>query len=176
MGNTVKQLTLRPQDVVVLLKIALIGDARWTFSGLGKELSLPQSEVHASFRRILAARLVSEGEVPTVARQNLREFVLHGVRYAFPPIVGPIAQGIPTAEGGPTLSKDIVARPEGPHVWPSPSGSQRGPSLVPLYPKAPVAAAGDPELYDLLTLIDALRVGAARERELASREIGRRLS
>ena len=171
-----KQPTLRPQDVVLLLKLALIGDARWTFSGIGKELLLPQSEVHASFHRIRTARLVSEGEPPSVARQNLREFVLHGVRYAFPPIVGQIAQGIPTAEGGPTLSKDIVAGPEGSHVWPSSLGSHRGPSLLPLYPKAPVAAANDPELYELLTLIDALRVGAARERELASREIGKRLA
>lgn len=174
--NTSKQQTLRPQDVVVILKVALSDDVRWTFSGLGRALSLPQSEVHGSLRRLRVAMLAAEDDAPKAIKQNLREFVLHGVRYAFPPTVGPIVQGIPTAEAGPTLSLDIMPSPEGPHVWPSPVGSQRGPSLLPLYPNAPIAAANDPELYDVLTLIDALRVGAARERELAASAITRFLS
>lgn len=171
-----KQLALRPQDVVVLLKIALAPEIKWTFSGLGKLLQLPQSEVHASFVRARMARLISEDQSASIAKQNLKEFVLYGVRYAFPPVIGPVVQGIPTAEGGPTLSKEIIARTEGTHVWPSPAGTKRGPALAPLYPKAPLAAAEDPQLYDVLTLLDALRVGMARERELAARELGSRLA
>lgn len=39
--------------------------------------------------------------------------------------------------------------------------------LLPLYPKLPLAAVQDPALYELLALFDALRIGQARERDLA---------
>jgi hypothetical protein len=44
----------------------------------------------------------------------------------------------------------------------------RGQSLVPLYPAAPRLAGRVPDLYDLLTLVDAIRVGRARERSRAA--------
>ena len=40
-------------------------------------------------------------------------------------------------------------------------------SLCPLYPSVPLACLRDARLYQMLSLIDALRAGAARERELA---------
>jgi len=41
--------------------------------------------------------------------------------------------------------------------------------LYPLYPSVPKAIDKDLKLYQLLALFDALRGGAARERQLASR-------
>jgi hypothetical protein len=105
----------------------------------------------------------------------LQEFLLHGVRYAFPAVFGGISQGVPTAAAGPTLSRLLVAPQEAPTVWPFVAGEVRGPSMCPLYPSAPEAAVKDPALYDLLTLIDAIRIGAARDRELARAEIAKRL-
>jgi hypothetical protein len=43
----------------------------------------------------------------------------------------------------------------------------RGVSLLPLYPTVPQASRNDPRLHDALALVDALRAGAAREREMA---------
>jgi hypothetical protein len=43
----------------------------------------------------------------------------------------------------------------------------RGYSLVPLYKRAALAALADPQLYELLSLVDALRDGRIRERKLA---------
>jgi hypothetical protein len=40
-------------------------------------------------------------------------------------------------------------------------------SLPPLYPTVPQASRNDPRLHDALALVDALRAGAAREREMA---------
>jgi len=41
--------------------------------------------------------------------------------------------------------------------------------------KVPQAALKDDELYQLLALVDALRDGSAKERELAKRELSTRL-
>jgi hypothetical protein len=60
-------------------------------------------------------------------------------------------------------------------VWPFEQGSKRGYAFLPLHKKAPQAALKDPELYQLLALVDALRDGSARERELARRELSARL-
>jgi hypothetical protein len=44
-----------------------------------------------------------------------------------------------------------------------------GLSLIPLYPSVPLAANLDnPQLYELLGLVDALRVGRIREQQLAA--------
>jgi hypothetical protein len=40
----------------------------------------------------------------------------------------------------------------------------------------PGAARRDPALYDLLALVDALRIGRARERSLAEKEITKRMA
>jgi hypothetical protein len=46
-------------------------------------------------------------------------------------------------------------------------GQDRGASVEPLYAGAPDTLRHNPELYDPLTLVDALRIGRARERMLA---------
>jgi hypothetical protein len=40
----------------------------------------------------------------------------------------------------------------------------------------PDAARSDPKLYELLALVDAIRVGRARERKLAESELEKRLA
>jgi len=47
--------------------------------------------------------------------------------------------------------------------------------LEPLYKNVPYAALRDPALYELLALVDAIRDGRARERNLAERDLVRRL-
>lgn len=56
--------------------------------------------------------------------------------------------------------------------------TKAGPAVKPLslfYPKAPLAAEKDTELYELLALVDAVRAGRAREQALAVRELETRL-
>jgi hypothetical protein len=168
---------MKPQDVVVAIKIAILGENKRTFSRLANDLALSASEVHASAKRCEQAGMItaSHGDGLRVIKPALKEFLSHGTRYAFPAVLGPITRGMPTAAAGPTLSKALVASPEGPLVWPFAHGEARGPSLSPLYPKVPEAATRDPELYDLLTLLDAIRVGGARDRELANSELEKRI-
>ena len=173
-----RQIALKPQDVVVALKIALIGSGKRTFARLANELAMPASEVHASTHRSEQAGIIttSLGDGLCVMKPALREFLVHGVKYAFPAVFGGVTRGVLTASGGPTLSKLLITSDEGPPVWPYFAGEARGPALCPLYPKAPDAAAKDPGFYDLLTLIDAIRVGGARDREIAEAELEKRLT
>jgi hypothetical protein len=60
-------------------------------------------------------------------------------------------------------------------VWPDPEGEVRGLTFSPLYKAAATAARRDPKLYELLTLVDAVRGGGARERTVALRLLEKRL-
>lgn len=169
---------LKPQDVVVLLKLVALGAEPWTYQRLAVELSMSQSETHAAVRRAVAAKLMSD---TTTAEGRpvlpaLAEFLVHGVRYAYPPERGALTAGLPTGYAAPPLNAVIVQPDEPPPVWPYAEGKVRGYSLAPLYPSVPAAAARDAKLYELLALVDAIRDGRARERSLAAKEIEKRLA
>lgn len=164
---------LKPQDLLVLLKVAAHPPQRWTYAELGKALSLSASEAHASVKRAVASGLAvasGRGEWSPV-RPSLLEFVLHGARYIWPATPGPVKRGVPTAFGvEPLASQLTVGSGEAP-VWAHPTGTAKGPTLSPLYRTAPQAALADPALHRLLALLDALRAGRARERSLAAQLI-----
>lgn len=50
-------------------------------------------------------------------------------------------------------------------------GKVRGHGIAPLYSSVPEAAGQNDNLYELLALADALRIGRARERDLAVNEL-----
>jgi hypothetical protein len=54
-------------------------------------------------------------------------------------------------------------------------GLVSGVVIEPLHEKAPAAALQDPKLYELLAAVDALRVGRAREMEMARDILKRRI-
>ncbi|ANH71020.1 hypothetical protein [Mitsuaria sp. 7] len=162
---------LKPQDLLVLLKAAAHPPQRWTYASLGEALTMSPSETHASVKRAVASGLAvapSRGEWSPV-HANLLEFALHGVRYVWPAMPGPIKRGVPTAFGAEPLASHLTAAPGEAPVWAHPSGSAKGPTLSPIYRTAPQAALADPALHRLLALLDALRTGRARERSLASK-------
>lgn len=169
---------LKPQDVVILLKLVALGPQPWTYQRLAVELSISQSEVHAGVRRAVAARLMSDATTATgrPILAALKEFLLHGVRYAYPPERGEVTRGLPTGYAAPPLNKVIVQPNEPPPVWPYAEGNVRGYKFAPLYPSVPIAASRDAKLYELLALVDAMRDGRARERNLAAKELESRLT
>ena len=54
---------LKPQDIVVLLKLLTVGNKRPTYAQLAVDLYMSPSEVHASIRRARAARLIHGPEL-----------------------------------------------------------------------------------------------------------------
>lgn len=169
-------MVLKPQDVVVVLKLLRYGGKRPPFSQIGLDLSMSPSEVHAAVKRARAAHLL-HGHAPE-DRPNvhaLEEFLVHGVKYAFPAKRGELSRGVPTSYAAPPLNDQISAGTDPPPVWPDADGSVRGIAFEPLYHTVPEAAKRDPYLYELLALIDAIREGRARERTIAVKELTKRL-
>ena len=75
-------MVLKPQDILVSLKLSLVGD-EWTYASLAPALALSTGELHNSIKRIAVARLYNPVS-RMVFRQSLLEFLIHGVKYAFP--------------------------------------------------------------------------------------------
>lgn len=105
-----------------------------------------------------------------VHAQALAEFALHGAKYAFPGVRLPLAVGVPTSHSAPAFA-GVFAPGSSDFVWPHPNGSVRGVGVEPLHPSVPFAAMQDPKLYEMLALFDALRVGKARERNMAAERL-----
>lgn len=173
-GN--RQWVLKPQDLAVALKLVTLDENRLSYAELGKRLRLSPFEAHAAVQRLMAARLlVDMGEGPRPVMAALRSFVLNGAAYCYPPVRGEVTIGFPTAYAVAPLKDMVLFSQEMPPVWPHPDGTTRGMALLPLYEKLPLAALDDAELYALLALFDALRIGQARERELATTLLAERL-
>lgn len=174
-------MVLKPQDVLVALKAALLpAGTLFRYPETATSIGLSRSEVHAAVGRCLAAKLM--GRIPhrvdaavTANKTNLLEFLLHGVRYAYPAQLGGVTRGIPTGHAAPVLSAHFASTDTLPPVWPNPTGSVRGRAFEPLYRSVPIAAAADPNVYAALALVDAIRGGSARDRGIAARLLAKML-
>lgn len=162
---------LKPQDLLVLLKVSAHPPRPWTYAKLGEALDMSPSQVHASVKRAVASGLAVEPERGnwSPVRPSLLEFMTHGVRYIWPATLGPVQRGMPTSFGAQPLASQLAFGKEDAPVWVHPEGTAKGPALSPLYRSVPKAAHDDPALYRLLSLLDALRAGRARERSLAGK-------
>jgi hypothetical protein len=171
------QIVLRPQDLVVLLRLSLERGPAPPYATLAADLGLTASETHAAVERAVAAQLARKdaGGKATVVREALRLFLQHGARYCFPATRGGMTRGLPTGYAAPPLKELIVPGNDPVPVWPYKNGTARGSALQPLYPSVPEAAARNPALYELLVLFDAIRAGSPRERALALEMLDTRL-
>jgi len=137
------------------------------------------SEVHSGLKRAANAKLIHLNTGHPLHkkpnRKALLEFLVHGVKYAYPSEFGKIARGIPTAYAAPPLQQLIVQNEAYPPVWFDAEGDIQGYEVLPLYKSVPQAVKLDQALYELLALIDAIRIGRAREKQLAIQELTQRL-
>jgi hypothetical protein len=168
-------MVLKPQDVYVALKIVAGESDRASYSSLAAELVMSPSEVHASVLRAQRCHLLHGPRLKN--RPNfsaLEEFLVHGLKYVFPPERGEFTRGVPTSYAAEPL-RGIIAQGNDPApVWPYEVGKKRGIGFEPLYRTAPIAALRDPSFYEYLVLADALRDGQIRERKIAENELHRR--
>src|SRR5947209_5993596 len=146
---------LKPQDIVIALKLVDASPAEKAFPRLAEALGISASEVHAAVKRAVRSGLV-DGESRSVRKSALCAFLVHGLRYVFPAEWSGISRGVPTSYAAPPL-KSQFAEGELPPVWPHAEGTARGEGIAPLYKSAPGAALRDPHLYEWLALVDAVR-------------------
>jgi biotin operon repressor len=159
---------MKPQDVVLLLKIIAINTENWQQKPLANELKMSQSEVSQALVRLKYAGLMLESG-KQVMRLALMDFLQYGFCYVFPQKPGAIVRGIATAHSALPLNKKIVSNEN--YVWPYAKGNIRGQAIIPLFKTLPEAIDKDEKFYQLITLVDALRVGRKREKELAIEEL-----
>jgi hypothetical protein len=176
---------MKPQDIVVLAKLLSYQkkSKNWTQVSLAEELCLSASQVNYAIKRLLASRLLTRALfddewkiVPII--QFCEEFLIHGFKFVFPPKFGPHLVGLPTAYAAPPLNKIIVAGNDPIPVWPAMGeGVRKGIELKPLYHCVPKSIIKFPDqyFYELLALLDALRSGRARERNIGAEKISQML-
>ena len=150
---------MRPHDIVVLLKIILL-DKNWLNKDLASSLYISNSEISESLNRSMIAKLIAPDK-KKVFKNALLNFIGNGLGYVFPAEPGPIMRGVPTAHSAPIL-KGLFSSNEV-YVWGSPDGEAKGQMISPLYPNQVKAIQKDVNLYDMLALIDAIRIGRPRE-------------
>ena len=169
-------MALKPQDLLVVLKLWVGRGRGWNYQRLAHELGMSAAEAHNAVVRAREAGLLPSGELSAPPSPiPIKEFLIHGAKYAFPTKLGQVTRGFPTAHAASPLKDELQADTDLPPVWPHKDGTVRGTSVEPLYKSATEAALSDPALYELLALLDALRMGRARERQLAAHFIEERL-
>jgi hypothetical protein len=135
------------------------------------------SEVHAGIKRLMLSGLL--GPVFTKDPKNkvvlrpvkeaCEECLISGVKYFFPAQLGAYTRGVATSYAAPIFEKHIVLGNDPIPVWPYGEGDKRGLALEPLYRSVPISLSQFPDqlFYELLVLVDAIRTGRARERNIA---------
>jgi len=157
---------MRPQDIVILLKIIAKGQESWQNKDLAAELYISPSEISESLNRSAMAGLIDTDLRKKVFRQSLMEFLEHGLHYVFPAMPGTLVNGVYTAHSHPYMQLEFKS--ESLHyVWPDTKGEVRGLSIQPFYKEQVKAVKQDEQLYLMLALIDVIRVGRVREMKYA---------
>lgn len=163
---------MKPQDIVVALEILLHQKNGWTQKGLAASLGISQSEISQSINRLkYCGLMLDEGQ--EVMRLALFDFIQYAIKFVFPSKPGSMVRGIPTSHAAPPLEKLINSTEK--YVWPYAKGSVRGQAITPLYSSIPGIIDKNPKLYELLALIDAIRVGNKREQHIATIEMQKRI-
>ena len=167
-----RNVQMKPQDVVLLLKVTAMNSDKWQQIPTAAALGMSQSEISEAVKRLKFSGLL-DPKGKKVMKSSLLEFLQYGLRFVFPQKPGAVVRGVPTSHSASPLKEEIKSSEH--YVWPYAKGSLRGHSITPLYPSVPEAVLQDAAFHELLALVDALRVGRARERELALEELKKRL-
>ncbi len=155
---------LQPRDIVIALQLAHAGDA-WTVRSLGDPIGVAPGSIHRGLER-LASVGVYEPRGRSLNAAVLDELIRHGLRFVLGGGLGAETRGVPTAWGVAPLRERVSVSAPAP-VWPSPRGTERGPALTPIVDNAVALLDSAPKVATDLALVDAIRIGAARDRRLA---------
>jgi len=164
---------MRPQDMLVLLKIISMKNPEWLNLDIANSLKISQSEVSEALNRCKIARLI-DGDKRKIYINSFKEFLIYGLKYVFPAEPGAIVRGIPTAHSANPI-KELISQGSENFVWPYSKGILRGQSIEPLYDTIPMVVQDDILFYELLAILDTLRIGRVREIKIAIDELEKRL-
>jgi hypothetical protein len=160
---------LQPGDVYVLAGLLALEEPEWTYRDLAARLMVAHPLVQRALQRAEEVELYSSSS-RSVHRANFEEFVVHGLRFVAPAKLGPLVAGIPAGWAALPMSALIREGGDLPPVWPAAHGHTRGQELPPLHESAVQAVENFPPLGELLAIIDSIRAGDLRVREVAGEQ------
>lgn len=99
-------------------------------------------------------------------------YVVNSVRRIFINLVL-LLEGFSISHAAPPLANFIQSGEN--HIWPNGKDTVKGQSIVPLYPGVIDACRIDSWLHEVIALVDAIRVGRVREKEIAVNELKNRI-
>lgn len=177
--------TLRPLDFLILCK--LVANTGRTYDFLSESLGISRSQIHKSVKMLEVCGFLGDGM--RINKKAFLVFALGGARFSFPVEKQGICDGVSTglravgfgesvggggggiAGGGGAVNGVVngVVVPE--HlVWPCEGQGDgvrvTGRGIKPLHPAA-LRATNDQKFWDLLALVDAIRVGDDKESKVA---------
>ncbi|QAY91241.1 hypothetical protein [Pseudomonas sp. ACM7] len=144
----------------------------YSVRALQASLGISKTEIASALKRcqyIGLLRVDPDTQLPRVNSKALLGFIEHGLRYVFPAKPAEMVRGIPTSFSAPMLQDKLMSGGDLIHVWPDAYGNRKGQSVTPLFKTVPGAVKKDHCLYEYLALIDAIRLGNAREANLANK-------
>ncbi len=152
--------------------------ARYTARMLEETTGISKSQINLALNRCLNVGLAKKDRQLGVPRTNtkaLYNFIVYGLKYVFPVKPGELTRGIATTFAAPILNDKLMSGGELVMVWPDAKGSIKGQAVEPLFKSAVHAVRNDQEMYALLALVDAIRLGQPREANLAADLLKKRL-
>lgn len=177
---------LKPQDCLVLIKLLANPAVYYSQRQLSDEICISLSEVNAGLKRLEEAGLVRKGHSShlSISKEyipNLTaslEFLTVAIKYFFPVKLGTLTRGIPTAVAAPIFQNKIALGRDPVPVWPDAQGDKKGLGLDPIHPSVTKSLHKefDENFYEILVLVDAIRVGRARERNIAKELLSKKIS
>lgn len=157
---------IKAQDIILLMK--LVVHPGMSQKDLAQELSISTAEISHGMKRLKVSQLMNQDG--SINKEAVIEFLVHGLKYIFPAEFGTLGAGIPTAYAKPAF-KYVRYKKDDIYVWSHPQGNKRGIILKPIYPTLPDACLSDDQLYTLAALAEMIRMGRAREKNIAAEEI-----
>ena len=149
--------------------IDLFSENKYSLIALEKSTGISKSQVSLSIKRCTNLKLLLiRDNIPYVNTQNLFKIILHSFAFFFPVKKIGNMPGMPISYSSPFLYEKILSSNQLPMVWPDPKGSLFGEAIEPLYKTVPYAAKKDPLLYEMLVLVDSIRLNNPREKTMAA--------
>jgi hypothetical protein len=172
--NAAPETLVEPESI----SLKYISHSDFTVRALEQQTGISKSQINLSLKRCIDIGLAKTDRKHGLPRTNtkaLYEFIIYGLKYVFPARAGELTRGIATAFAAPVLKDKLLSAGEYQLVWPDARGKTKGLAVEPLFKSATFAAKKDPEMYALLALVDAIRLGQPRESNLASAMLKDRL-
>ncbi|QTO56416.1 hypothetical protein J8I88_18225 (plasmid) [Duffyella gerundensis] len=173
--ETTEEETLQQKGLIEPGGIKAWRESLYTVRSLENSTGIGKTQIGDSLRRCIDIGLAKKDRkygVPRANRKSLLEFFIYGLKYVFPARMAEMTRGIATSFSAPVLSTTLYSAGDLIPVWPDERSKSKGLKVQPLFHTVPFAVKKDKDLYAMLALTDAIRLGNPREAGVAADMLG----